>query len=61
MVLKLLAIWGVLFGSKIVILEAVDLVFGDHVDLGGLVPFIALAVAILAAEAIIERLYDALA
>jgi hypothetical protein len=61
MALRLLATWAVLFGSKIVILEAVDLIFGDHVDLGGLIPFIVLVVAILAAEAIIERLYDALA
>lgn len=61
MTLQLLATWGVLFGSKFVILEAVDLVFGDRVDLGGLIPFITLAVAMLAAEAIIERIYDAIA
>lgn len=34
---------------------------GDHVDLGGLVPFIVLVVALLAAEAIVTRIYDALA
>lgn len=59
--LRLLATWVVLFGSKFVILEAVDLVFGTRVELGGLIPFIVLVVAILAAEAIIERLYEALA
>jgi hypothetical protein len=59
--LRLLATWVVLFGSKFVILEAVDLVFGNRVELGGLIPFITLVVAILAAEAVIERLYEALA
>ncbi len=60
-VLRLLAAWAVLFGSKIVILEAVDLIFGEHVELGGLLPFIALVVAILAAEGAVQRLYYALA
>ena len=58
---KVLAIWGVLFGSKVVILEAVDLIFGDQVDLGGLLPFIVLVVTMLVAEAIIERVFEALA
>ena len=57
---RLLATWAVLFGSKVVILEGVDLIFGEHVELGGLVPFIVLVVAILAAEAVVERTYDAL-
>ena len=39
-VLSSLASWAVLFGSKFVILEAVDIVFGEDVDLGGVVPFI---------------------
>ena len=60
-ILRVLATWAVLFGSKFVILEAVDIVFGDDVDLGGLVPFIALAIALLAAETILTRIYDALA
>lgn len=58
---RILATWAVLFGSKFVILETVDVVFGDHVDLGGLVPFIVLAMALLAAETILSRIYDALA
>jgi hypothetical protein len=58
---RVLATWVVLFGSKFVILEAVDIVFGDHVDLGGLVPFIVLVVALLAAEALLTRIYETLA
>lgn len=61
MSLRVLTTWGLLFGSKFVILEAVDLLFGDHVELGGIVPFIILVITMLAAEAIVERLYDALA
>jgi len=61
LMLRLLATWVLLFGSKFVILEAVDIVLGDHVELGGLIPFIGLVVAMLAAEAIIDRIYDALA
>ena len=61
MTLRLLMTWVLLFGSKFVILGAVDIVFGDHVELGGLIPFILLVVVMLAAEAIIERIYDALA
>ncbi|MEA2001503.1 MAG: hypothetical protein U9N84_06415 [Actinomycetota bacterium] len=59
-ILKVLAGWAVLFGSKFVILEIVDIIFGDHVDLGGLVPFIALVIALLASEKIITRIYEAL-
>jgi len=44
-----------------VILESVNVVFGDEVEFGGLLPFIVLVVVMLAAEAVIERAYDALA
>lgn len=60
-ILRVVAIWAVLFGSKIVILESVDIVFGEHVELGGLVPFIVLVITLLAAETIITRIYEALA
>jgi hypothetical protein len=61
MAIRLLATWMLLFGSKFVILGAVDVVFGEHVELGGLISFIILVVVMLAAEAFIERIYDALA
>lgn len=60
LILRVLATWAVLFGSKFVILEAVDIVFGEDVELGGLVPFIVLAIALLAAETILTRIYEAL-
>ena len=58
--LRALATWLVLLGSKFVILEIVDIVFGEHVEFGGVVPFIVVVVALLLAEAILERVYRAL-
>ena len=59
--LRVLTMWALLFASKVVILESVNVVFGDEVEFGGLLPFIVLVVVMLAAEAVIERPYDALA
>lgn len=52
--------WLVLFGSKFVILEAINVVFGDKVQFGGVIPFIVVVVGIMAAELIINRIYVAL-
>jgi hypothetical protein len=53
--------WLVLFGSKFVILEAIDFAFGHDVDFGGpfggLVALIVVVVVMLAAEESIVRLY----
>jgi hypothetical protein len=59
-VARILAAWLVLLGSKFVILEIVDIVFGEHVEFGGVLPFIIVVVALLAAEHILERIYMAL-
>lgn len=58
---RVLATWILLFASKVVILETVDVLFGDDVEFGGLLPFIVLVIVMLVAEAVIERVYDALA
>lgn len=60
LVLRVLATWALLFGSKFVILEIVDIVFGDRVDFGGLIAFILLVVALLAAEKILPHIYHTL-
>jgi hypothetical protein len=53
--------WLVLFGSKFVILEAIDFMFGDRVDFEGpfqgIVALILVIVAMLAAEECAVRLY----
>lgn len=59
-VMNFLAVWAVLFGSKFVILEVVDLVFGEHVELGGFLMVIAIVVTMMVARALVSRLYLAL-
>ncbi|MDX1437063.1 MAG: hypothetical protein R3335_09645 [Anaerolineales bacterium] len=46
-ILGILSVFAILFLSKFVILEVVDIVFGDHVDLGGLVEIIALVLTLI--------------
>ena len=54
---RMFATWLVLFGSKFVILEAINVVFGDKVRFGGVIPFIIVVIAVMAAELIINRIY----
>jgi hypothetical protein len=53
------ALWVVAAGSKLVVLELVDLVFGDAVSLGGFVPVTLLVVVLLASRGAVRRvLYE---
>jgi hypothetical protein len=45
------SVWLILFLSKFVILEAVNFVFGDHVELGSFFEIFAIIVTMLAASA----------
>ena len=51
-----LAIWLVAVGSKIAVLELVDLVFGDSVSLGGFVSVTLLVMALLLSRTMVRRL-----
>ncbi len=53
-------IWLVLFGSKFVILEVVDIVFGDHVSLGHLLEVILIVVTMMVAGQVMQVIYDRL-
>ncbi len=55
-VLAALSLWAVAVGSKILVLELVDLVFGDSVSLGGFVPVTLLVLTLLASRAGVRRL-----
>jgi hypothetical protein len=58
---KLLAavsLWVVAAGSKLVVLELVDLVFGDAVSLGGFIQVTLLVLALLASRSAVRRLLD---
>ena len=51
-----LSLWVVAAGSKLVVLELVDLVFGDAVSLGGFIPVTLLVVALLLSRGVVRRL-----
>ena len=55
-----LVIWLVLFGGKFVMLEVVDIVFGDHVSLGHLLEVILIVVAMMVAGQLMQAIYDRL-
>lgn len=64
-VMRFFCAWLVIFGSKFVILEALDFTFGDEVSFGGpfhgLVALIVVIVVMIVAEAGLVRLYRRLA
>jgi len=54
---RFLAVWLILFLSKFVILEAVNVVFGDHVELGSFIEIVGIIVTMLAANAALLAVY----
>ena len=59
-VLRIFLVWLVLFGSKFLILEVVDLVFGDHVELGKFLDVILLVIVLMIAREVFQRIYVSL-
>jgi len=63
--LRFFTAWLILFGSKFVMLEAIDIAFGDDVEFTGafhgVVPFIVVVAVMLAAEEVTVRIYRRLA
>lgn len=55
-VMAAVMLWLVLFGSKFLVLEAVDLVFGARVSLGGFFSVTLLILALLLSRAAVRRL-----
>lgn len=49
-------VWAVVFGSKFVVLEAVDVVFGDRVSLGGFFSVTLLIITLLLSRAAVRRM-----
>jgi len=60
-----LSTWAILFGSKLVILEAINIAFGNSVEfagpLDGLIAFVVVVVAIICAEQFLLWIYRKLA
>jgi hypothetical protein len=59
-VLGLVSVFLILFFSKFVILEAVNFVFGDHVELGHFIEVAALIVAMIVARRLVQAVYERL-
>jgi len=63
--LRFLCAWLILFGSKFVMLEILDIAFGDSIEFTGpahgIVAFIAVVVGMLVAEELAVRVYRRLA
>ena len=49
-------VWAVLFGSKFLVLETVDIVFGDSVSLGSFVSVTLLIITLLVSRLAVRRL-----
>jgi hypothetical protein len=60
-VMRWLSAWAIIFLSKFPILAIIDLVFGVHVEFGGILPFIGVAISIIVVEVIMTRIYYKLA
>jgi hypothetical protein len=58
--LRIFVVWLILFGSKFLILEVVDIVFGEHVELGKFLDVILLVIALMVAREIFQRIYISL-
>lgn len=52
-------LWAVLFGSKFLVLESVDLAFGTRVSLGGFFSVTLLILVLMASRALVRRLLHA--
>lgn len=64
-IMRFLSAWAILFFSKLIMLEAINRAFGDHVlflgPFHGVIAFIVVVVAILVAEGVISKIYKSLA
>ena len=59
-ILGLVAIFSILFLSKFLILEIVDLVFGDRVELGHFIEVVVLIISMIVARALADWIYKRL-
>ena len=53
-VLGVVAMWAILFSSKFVILEVIDIIFRDDVEIDGFVPLVLLITTMIVAEKAVE-------
>ena len=54
------SMWVVLFLSKFIILEVIDIIFGDHVELGKFLDVVALVLSLMIVRAVVAKAYESL-
>jgi len=59
-ILGIASVWAILFLSKFVILEVVDIVFGEHVELGHFLDIVLLIVTMIASRLVFQQIYERL-
>lgn len=59
-VIGIISTISILFFSKFVILEAIDIIFREHVEITGFIPLVALIITLLLAELVVHRVYERL-
>ena len=55
-----LSVFAILFLGKLLILEVVDIVFGDHVELGHFIDVVLLIIAMIASRLIVQKIFEGL-
>ena len=59
-VLGIVTALAILFSSKFVILEVIDIIFRDHVEIDGFIPLVLLIITMIAAEQAVSFIYERL-
>ena len=60
-VIGVVAAVAILFSSKFVILEVIDIIFGEHVEIHGFIPLVLLIITMILTERTVQAIYDRLA
>jgi len=55
--LRIISMWLILFLSKFLILEVIDIIFGEHVELGKFLDVIILVITLMVARELFDRIY----
>jgi hypothetical protein len=58
--LRILIVWLILFGSKFLILEVIDFIFGEHVSLGKFLDVILLVIVMMVAREVFQQIFRSL-
>lgn len=55
--INLIVVFSILFLSKFLILEIIDILFGTYVEIKGFIPLVAMIITMIATRKIIEAIY----